>query len=209
MHPNRAFRDVGAARNLAFARDQGFGILTVTPADPAQPPLAAHVPFLLSEDGALAELHLARPNPIVAALSEPRAARLIVSGPHGYISPDWYGLDDQVPTWNYVAVHLTGRLELTDPDGQHDLLDRQSALFEDRLRPKTPWKTDKMTDGLMERMMRAILPARLIIDDVDGTWKLSQNKPDAVRNAAADGVEAAGDPALATLMRDPPSRAGG
>ncbi|WP_375687685.1 FMN-binding negative transcriptional regulator [Pseudooceanicola sp. LIPI14-2-Ac024] len=204
MHPNRAFRDVARDRNLAFAHAQGFGILTVANGDAT--PLVSHVPFLLSDDGTLAELHLARPNPIVKALSEPRAARLVIAGSHGYISPDWYGIDDQVPTWNYVAVHLSGTLELTPEAGLHDLLDRQSAEFETRLLPKTPWTSDKMTEGLMDRMMRAIVPARLAVAEVDGTWKFSQNKPEDVRMAAADGVEAAGDPALAALMRTPPDR---
>lgn len=206
MHPNRSFRDVTADRNLAFAREQGFGILTVANGDAA--PLVSHVPFLLNADGTQAILHLARPNPIVRALSAPMQARLVISGPHGYISPDWYAMEDQVPTWNYLAVHLTGTLELTPEDGLRDVLDQQSAEFENRLLPKKPWTSDKMTEGLMDRMMRAIVPARFTVTEVDGTWKFAQNKPDAARLSAADGVEAAGDPALAALMRNPPPREG-
>ena len=207
MHPNRAFRDVETARNLDFARAQGFGILTVAHGDDA--PLISHLPFLLDDAGTVAVLHLARPNPIVAALTEPRAARLVVAGAHGYVSPDWYGVPDQVPTWNYVAVHLTGTLTLTPQDGLRDILDAQSAEFEDRLLPKTPWTSARMTEGLVDRMMRAIVPARFDVAQVEGTWKLSQNKPEAVRMAAADGVEAAGDPALAAHMRNPPPRRDG
>jgi len=204
MHPNRAFRDVGDARNLAFARQQGFGILTVsTSAD--EPPLVSHIPFRLNEAGTEAEMHLARPNPIVKALETPRPARLVIQGPHDYISPDWYGATDQVPTWNYVAVHLTGTLALLDADTLHPMLDRLSDTFESRLAPKPAWTSGKMTDGVMERMMRAILPCRLTITGIDGTWKLSQNKPEAVRLAAAEGLaQADGDAALAALMRDPP-----
>ena len=89
-------------------------------------------------------------------LKQPVAARIAVSGPDGYVSPDWYGIVDQVPTWNYVAVHLTGVLELRSQEEMRDLLDRQSAYYEDRLRPKPPWRTDKMTDE-----------ARWIADDAD------------------------------------------
>ena len=60
-----------------------------------------------------------------------------MSGPDSYISPDWYEVPDQVPTWNYVAVHLTGTLELRPQEELLDLLDRQSALFEARVRPET------------------------------------------------------------------------
>lgn len=105
MHPNPIFRQTPEARNVAFARAQGFGVLAVV-AEGA--PLMSHIPFLLSEDGAVAEFHLVRSNPIARALAAPLHARLAVVGPHSYVSPDWYGVEDQVPTWNYVAVHLVG-----------------------------------------------------------------------------------------------------
>ena len=110
-----------------------------------------------------------------------------------------------MPTWNYVAVHLTGTLELRPQEELLDLLDRQSAWFEDRLLPKPPWTTAKMNPVTMQKMMRMIVPCRMRITGVDGTWKLSQNKADAVRLAAADGVEAhgfgAGTGSLADQMR--------
>lgn len=168
--------------------------------------MLAHVPFLLSPEGKVAELHLVRSNPIVRALLDtPLAARIAVSGPDSYISPDWYGVADQVPTWNYVAVHLTGTLELRPQEELRALLDRQSAGYEDRLLPKTPWTTAKMTPEVLDRMMRMIVPCRMRISDVDGTWKLSQNKPDRAREAAARQVSGYGfgneTDVLAALMQ--------
>ena len=203
MHPNRAFRTETDATNLAFARDRAFGILCVTGTDG---PLLAHVPFLLSEDGTSADLHLVRSNPI-ARLEGPTPAVIAVSGPDGYVSPDWYGVPDQVPTWNYVAVHLRGPLTALPPGAMHDMLDRQSEAYERRL-PKTPWTTDKMSPEAMERMLRQILPFRLEITDVAGTWKLNQNKPDAVRRAAAEQIGDGIGQDLGTLARltaDPPT----
>jgi len=187
MHPNPVFHPADAAKNLSFARDRGFGILAVSGDD--GPPWLSHIPFLVSDDGAWVDLHLLRSNPIARALSSPRPARLAVSGPDGYVSPDWYGVPDQVPTWNYVAVHLTGMLERCPAEALRDMLDQQSALFEARLLPKTPWTTNKMTPEVMARMMRTIVPCRMRVDAVDGTWKLNQNKPDEVRARAADHVE--------------------
>jgi transcriptional regulator len=199
MHPYPAFRRTARDRNLAFARDRGFGILAINAADG---PLLSHIPFLLDDDGLFAELHLFRANLLaIAAAKDPVPAVLAVSGPDGYISPDWYGVPDQVPTWNYVAVHLRGTLEPVDPADMHATLDRLSAAFEARLAPKRPWTSAKMKPGTMDRMMRQILPFRLRIASVDGTWKLNQNKPEAARLGAADAVA---DPALAALMRDPP-----
>ncbi len=189
MHPNPVFHDAETVQNLAFARERGFGVLAVNGADG---PLISHVPFLLDTEGKVAELHLVRSNPIVRALKGPLNAKIAVSGADTYISPDWYGVDDQVPTWNYVAVHLTGILELRPAEELHNLLDRQSAVYEDRLLPKIPWKTEKMSPGAMDKMMRMIVPCRMEVTGVDGTWKLSQNKPDEVRESAAEHAKAYG-----------------
>lgn len=206
MHPNPIFRGAPRDRNLEFARERGFGLLALSTEGA---PLLSHVPFLLNDEGTEAELHLVRSNPIARLLKKgPQVARLAVSGGDTYISPDWYDLADQVPTWNYVAVHLTGSLELMPETGLRDLLDRQSAHYEGRLLPKAPWTTSKMTSEVMEKMMRMIVPCRLAVAEVDGTWKLGQNKPEAARHAAAKEVGAHGfgsDTAqLAALMRDLP-----
>ncbi len=206
MHPNPAFRTEDRTRHLAFARTRAFGTLAVN-ADPA--PLISHIPFLLAEDGTRADLHLVRSNPI-ARLGETPAV-ISVTGPDGYVSPDWYGVPDQVPTWNYVAVHLRGLLVPLPSETMRDMLDRQSAHFEDQLTPKPPWTTDKMTPEVMDRMMRQILPFRFEIAEINGTWKLSQNKNDAVRLAAAQQIASGIGtdlPALAHLMRDVPGKDG-
>lgn len=200
MHTNPAFRAMSTDDNLAFARQRGFGILMVNGVDG---PVAAHIPFVLARDGSFADLHLTRSNPIVRS-DLPAPAVLAVSGPDAYISPDWYGLEDQVPTWNYVAVDLRGTLRALDPDATKDHVDELSAVHETRLLPKTPWHSDKMAEGVMPRMMRMILPFRLTITSVDGTWKLNQNKPDAARTRAAAALAVqpdAGSQAIAALMR--------
>lgn len=201
MHPNPAYRQSPREINLAFVRERGFGTLTINGADG---PLMSHVPFRLAEDGASAELHLVRSNPIARALSEPLAALLAVTGPDAYVSPDWYGMADQVPTWNYIAVHLRGHLSALPAEALRDHLDRLSEAFETRLAPKRPWHTAKMPADVLERMMRMIVPCRLDIATVDGTWKLAQNKPDAARLAAAGALAAGGIGqevgALAVLM---------
>lgn len=203
MHPNPVFHTADAQANIAFARDRGFGVLAVS--DETGAPLLSHVPFLLSKDGAIADLHLVRSNPIARIANSLLPVRIAVSGPDGYVSPDWYGLDDQVPTWNYVAVHLTGVLERRPQDELRDLLDRETALFETRLRPKTLWRADKMDSAALDRMMRMIVPFRMRVEAVDGTWKLNQNKPDAARLGAAENMEAFGigseTALLAALMR--------
>ncbi|MGB5863410.1 MAG: FMN-binding negative transcriptional regulator [Sulfitobacter sp.] len=188
MHPNPVFHDMDTARNIAFARKRAFGILAV--AVDGDFPHLSHVPFLLNEEGISAELHLVRSNPIARMKNGPLLAKIAVSGPDSYVSPDWYEVPDQVPTWNYIAVHLTGTLEQLPQSGMKDMLDRQSAAYEERLLPKRPWKIDKMTPEVRDKMMRMIVPFRFTLTGVDGTWKLGQNKPEEARlNAANEMAE--------------------
>lgn len=185
MHPNPAFRKETEDRNLEFARERSFGVLAV---NHENGPLISHIPFQLNKDASEAELHLVRSNPIVRLLAEPQNAVIAISGGDAYISPDWYGVDDQVPTWNYVAVHLRGRLSLIANEELHGVLNRLSAAMEKQLAPKKPWTSDKMDQEIYNRMQRQIVPAKLAIEAIDGTWKLSQNKPADVRMRAAAGV---------------------
>lgn len=198
MHPNPTYRDKSESDMRAFAAERSFGTLAVN-ADPA--PLLSHIPFVLS--GESAELHLVRSNPI--ARLGPVPAVLSVTGPDAYISPDWYGIDDQVPTWNYIAVHLRGRLEPLPPTDLAGVLERLPDTMERRLLPKPVWTMAKMDPQARDRMMRQILPFRLVIEDIQGTWKLGQNKPSNVRHRAADNVETGFGSELSELaaaMRD-------
>jgi len=203
MHPNPAFRQTPAADSLAFARARGFGLLMLN-GDAG--PLVAHVPFLLDADGSAAELHLSRGNPICRAVL-PGPAVIAVSGPDAYISPDWYGphdqVPDQVPTWNYVAVHLRGVLEPLPPEALRPHVDALSAEHEGRIAGKRPWTSAKMTEGAIERLMRMILPFRFRVEAVEGTWKLNQNKEAAMRAGVVRALEAGngGARGIAALMR--------
>jgi transcriptional regulator len=206
MHPNPAFRQTPTDQNIAFARSRGFGILSI---NGPNGPLAVHVPFLLNADASLADLHLARSNPVARA-ALPVPALIAVSGPDAYVSPDWYGphdqVPDQVPTWNYVAVHLRGVLEPLPDDTLRPQADALTAEHEGRIPGKRPWTSAKMSEGAMPRMMRMILPFRFRVLSVDGTWKLNQNKPPEVRARAAEALSQgdASAQAIAALMRDLP-----
>ena len=209
MHPSPQFRKKSRQTNLSWANDRGFGVLALNPGD-ASSPLLSHIPFLLADDGNFAHAHLSRANPILDILTQgEQPAVLAVSGPDGYISPDWYETDPgQVPTWNYVAVHMRGRLRRRPVEVLRDHLEALSAKFEQRLLPKPPWRIDKVPERQLDALMRAIRPIELEIEAVDGTWKLNQNKPDAARLVAAGHVESGGigmeTQPLAELMRSLP-----
>jgi len=202
MHPNPVFREAPERRALAFAAERGFGILTAAGPEGV---LAAHVPFVLADRRV--EAHLVRANPLARQLRRgPAEALLIVSGPDAYVSPDWYGEPELVPTWNYVAVHLRGRLALRPEATLRAHLDRLSARFEARLAPKPPWTADKMPPELLARMMRQIVPVEMTLAGVESTFKLNQNRSPGARAGAAAALAAGDTPgsetaALAALMR--------
>ena len=205
MHPNPVFHSKEHAKDIAFVRDRAFGTLVIN-AEPV--PHIAHVPVLMSEDGAEVLIHLVRSNPIARALKAPLPARIAVTGPDGYISPDWYGVADQVPTWNYVAVQITGTLERLPQEEMRRVLDTQSAFYEERLAPKAPWTTGKMTPEVLEKMMRMIVPCRMTVSDIAATWKLGQNKDESARLGAAEALTSGIGTdlgALSALMAQPPA----
>lgn len=186
MHPNPNFRKTARDRNIEFARDRSFGNLVV---NSQTGPLISHIPFQLSKDGSFLEAHIVRSNPILKLLDEPQSAVIAVNGPDAYMSPDWYGFDDQVPTWNYIAVHLRGTLKRLPDIKLRGVLERLSAGMEERLAPKTPWKIEKMSEDAYTKMERQIVPIGMEVEDIQGTWKLSQNKPKEVIVRATKGLE--------------------
>jgi len=205
MHPNPVFRKADDQRIVEFTRMRGFGAVSI---NGDMGPLIAHIPFLLSKDGNYLEAHVVRSNPLYRALENPTRGVLAVSGGDGYVSPDWYGLDDQVPTWNYVAAHMRGTLRRLPDADLRGVLERLSDDMERRLLPKPIWKIDKVSDKALDKMLRQIVPIAMDVDDLDGTWKLGQNKPDAARISAADAMGndgfGLGQDWIADLMKDPP-----
>jgi transcriptional regulator len=190
MHPNRAFAWADEAAMLAFVADVAF--CTVA----AEGPLVVHAPVVVVPPDRI-RFHVSRAN----RAAELDGKRAIVSclGPEAYISPDWYGVADQVPTWNYLAVEAEGVLRRLDEAALAALLDDLSAAHEARLAPKPAWTRAKLSADRFETMLKAIIGYELVIEDLRGTRKLGQHRP-AQAAAAADSL-APTNPRLAGLMR--------
>src|SRR6185503_2537942 len=109
MHPNRKFHLTDPEEMAAVVRELGFGIVFV---QTAEGPRAVHVPVQL--EGKRLLFHVSRRNLVHEALMAGATALFVASGPHAYISPDWYGLEGRVPTWNYIAVELEGPVRPLD-----------------------------------------------------------------------------------------------
>ncbi|MBA2780783.1 FMN-binding negative transcriptional regulator [Billgrantia kenyensis] len=159
---------------------------------------ATHLPLTLErsegEHGALYG-HFARANPHWRALDGNRALA-IFSGPHAYVSPSWYASQPAVPTWNYLAVHATGRLELLDTAATRELLDHSLAHFEPALLDSLGREND-----YLEKMQAGVVGFRLRIEALEGKAKLGRQRS----RADQEGVEAAlaqsADPQARQLWR--------
>lgn len=202
MYVNPAFKtDNEKAWGYVMAR--GFG--SVVGVDDGTP-VASHVPLLVTRgaEGYRLEFHLARPNPLIEVLVRHPRVLITVSGPDAYISPDWYASADQVPTWNYLAAHVTGAARALAPELTLDHVERMSLHFEDRLRPKKPWSTAKMTPAKRTAMARAIVAMEVDVERIEAATKLGQNKVMSDRMEAARMLAWRGswsEGALAEAMR--------
>jgi transcriptional regulator len=198
MHPNLAFRHADRGLLETMIEEIGFGMVFAQTPDG---PRVAHVPLLWTGDGAV-QFHLARGNALTRHL-DGLTALAVINGPDGYVSPRWYGDGgaEQVPTWNYVALELEGRVRRMDEDGLLGQLAALSELHEGRVTEGQPWTIDKLPEARLRGLVGAIVGFELEVLAWRETVKLGQNKSAEDRAAVANGLEAEGSPAIAQLMR--------
>ena len=187
MYVPPAFQ-VDRTTSLEFAGSHGFGLAC---AFDGEKPIASPLPFVIdyASDGTpRLSCHVARGNPLVAC-ADGRASWLVaVNGPHTYISPHWYASPDQVPTWLYQTVHLSGPARTMSADELVDNLERLSAKFEAWLEPKPAWTMAEISSGRREMLLKAIVGIVVTVERVEGAFKLNQTKSDADAASVADAL---------------------
>jgi transcriptional regulator len=165
-------------------------------------PLAAsHLPLVVKDEGphGLLEGHFARANRHWQALAG-RETLAVFTGPHSYVSPVLYTDPLSVPTWNYIAVHAYGTLELAEDEAGKE------ALLAGLIRAHEPAYAEKwraMPGDFRRSMLAGIVGFRIPIQRIEGKFKLSQNR-DADERGNVYAAHAAGSPdqqALATWMK--------
>jgi transcriptional regulator len=184
MHVLRPQFRIEEQRALEFASQRGFGMIV---AADERGPRASHVPFVLDQrDGrAIVQIHFTARNPLVPLADGNRRFLLIVAGDDAYVSNDWYASPDNVSTWLYEAVHLSGVAHLRGLDENRGHGDALLAMAESRLQ-KRPWDLAQMEPDKRESMLAAIRVIDLMVDTVEGQAKLNQHKGDADHVAVAD-----------------------
>lgn len=157
--------------------------------------VASHYAVLLDEDRDDLTVvgHVGKPDDAIHGLGE-RELLVVAQGPHGYISPGWYGDVAAVPTWNFVSVHLSGVPEILTEEENLRVLDRLVARFESALpQPRLMWQPPN-DEAFVRRLARGTVGFRLTPTKVVAKRKLSQNKPAEVVDTIIAELEAGNSP---------------
>lgn len=185
MHIPSVFAETDLPRIVGLIQANPFGLL-ITARGGLQ---VSHIPFVLSETAAGFALagHLAAANPQCATL-EGAEALAVFQGPHAYISPSWYRTGPAVPTWNYAAVHISGRLAPTEDAAEVTAMLRQLGAHD------AGFDLDALPEGYRAGMLAGIRAFTLIPERVEGKWKMSQNRPEIDRLGVIAALSAAPEP---------------
>lgn len=187
MYIPSLYRQSDTEEMIAFMRHNAFATV-VSVQDGA--PAATHLPLSVSRrgDDILLRGHFAKANPQWRGFEESDTL-VIFTGPHAYVSASHYDREESVPTWNYLAVHASGRARLVDAadalTGLHELIDSNDASY------RRQW--DSLSDRYRDGMLAGIVGFELPVARLEGKKKLSQNKSQAERERIARSFESSTD----------------
>lgn len=199
MYTPKFFAESDTEKLLAFMREYNFAVLVTSENDRTE---GTHLPFIIEErEGKLVLVaHMARANPQWKYFSD-KDVLVIFSGPHAYVSPRLYKEKQNVPTWNYVAVHAYGKVKTFDPEDNLALLERQIQAF-DPAYFNGNWR--EIDADYKIDLAKGIVAFEIEVSDLEGKKKLNQNKPgeDAHRVIEAFERGSAGEQEIARFMRE-------
>lgn len=161
---------------------------------------ASPIPFLLYADegkqGVL-RAHLAKANPHWKSLTEQTECLVVFQGPDGYVTPSWYpskaDTHKVVPTWNYATVQVRGNPQVTEDAAWLRRQLGDLTTFHEKARPE-PWAVSDAPTDYIASQMKAIVGIEIPIGQIEGKWKMSQNKDDVDRQGVINGMRFDSDP---------------
>ncbi|MFD1705608.1 FMN-binding negative transcriptional regulator [Siminovitchia sediminis] len=167
-----------------------------------QAPYATHLPLTLNKSEHALYGHFSRPNKQWKDIKNQQVL-VVFQGPHSYISPSWYETMKAVPTWNYVAVHIYGTMELIeDQEVIFDSLNDMVNKYESR---NSPYHLSKVDSEFLDRMNKGIAAFKINIEKIEAKAKLSQNHPEERQKLIIKHLENTSDQdnlQVAALMRE-------
>lgn len=187
MYVPEWFRITDEETAWAVMREHPFATLVAQTPDGL---CGAHLPLVPDDGGSLIG-HLAAGNPVAVAAAAGEQLLAVFHGPHAYVSPRFYASSPNVPTWNYVAVHVRGRaVPLTGEDALA-LLRSTVQAFDPVLESTNPADTDP---EFWRKKLAGLTAFRLVPDQIDAKAKLSQNKSEADRESVVRELKDSAEP---------------
>ena len=153
---------------------------------------ATHIPLFIEESKGnqlILSGHISKLNPQSENFAENGAVLAIFSGAHSYISSSWYDYEE-VPTWNYLAVHVEGKIEILNEEQK--LLHLENLVNKYEKNSENPISTQSLSEKTM-RQANGILAFNIIINNIDAVKKLSQNKSENNKKSIIAHLEKSGD----------------
>jgi transcriptional regulator len=204
VRPNPDFAMTDADEVAALLRAHPW--CTLVSHVPGRGIVASHYPVLVDEETEELTVigHVGKPDERLHELGEHELA-VIVQGPHGYVSPGWYGASPAVPTWNFVVAHLTGTPQIVSQEENLRLMDVLVDFFEDHADEPTRLHGTAANSDYAARIVGGTVAFRMKVDRFDAKCKMSQNKPDEVVDRVIEGLQSPGpfrNARLARYMRE-------
>lgn len=189
MYKQHYFKVEDRERIADFIRQHDFGTLVISESGI---PTASHLLMDLETDSDgtwLLSGHMARANPLWGGMDAEREVLVMFGGPNTYISPTWYR-QLNVPTWNYIAVHLYGLPRVID--GGDELRSILSNLVK-HYEGKSDYRLETLPADFVEKEMRGVVGFQIRVTRVEASFKLSQNRNDEDHANVIRQLEARGD----------------
>lgn len=182
---------------LRFLRENSFGILISRDGETLHD---THTPFLVADDLRSLRGHIARANPQWKSWASNPRVKVIFHGPHAYISPSYYKSEYNVPTWNYTAISVDGRIRIIEDQAATLELIRKLVI---QYESENGWQLDS-TDERNLKLLHAVVAFEIEVEHVETKFKLNQNKSPEDREDVIASLLASNDPAdraTAEMMR--------
>ncbi|RBP52749.1 FMN-binding negative transcriptional regulator [Arenicella xantha] len=191
MHIPKVFQQQNQEQLLNVVKQYPFASLIVTSASGLE---VNHIPLIYREVSGAPVLqgHIAKVNPVWQSLSDGSEALAVFSGPNCYVSPSYYPTKREngraVPTWNYVAVHVSGLIRFIHDAQWNESMLRELTLEHEAGRAE-PWSLDDAPRAYIDKLLPAIVGVELSSLSFSGKWKLSQNQPPRNQLGVVSGLE--------------------
>jgi len=198
MYIPESFKVENPERLAALIRDNSFGMLITAPEGV---PFITHLPFLLEPSaGKHGKLlgHMARANPQWRHFAPDTEVLAVFQGPHAYISPSWY-LAPNVPTWNYAVAHVRGIPRLIEDPAELDALVERLTQHHESEMP-SPYQSEH-ADALRAKLLDMIVGFEIEITELQGKFKLSQNRSQEEQRSVIEGLNQADNPHAAAVAK--------